>query len=185
MNATGWFAVIGSIGLLIVVGSLVLGDLLEGLFESPDIDVGGGTFSTPVIGSLRAAFGFGAVLVRTSSDAGPGVAAAGGALGGLVMGAIALWITKSLMHMATDDSVRTQDVVGKPATVVSAILAGALGEVSLVHLGQRMKYSARADTAIPYGADVVVVAAVASSSSVIVEAATDFWAAPAAHNQGE
>ena len=184
MNATAWFAVIGSLGLLVVVGSLLLGDLLEGVFDSLDIDVGGGMFSTPVIGSFLAAFGFGAVLVRTSSDAGPAIAAAGGAMGGLVMAAIALWITRSLMHMATDDSVRTEDVVGKPAVVVSAIPAGGLGEVSLVHLGQRMKYSARADTGLPYGADVVVVS-VTSSSSLVVEAATDFWGAPASLDQGE
>ena len=184
MNATAWFAVVGSIGLLMVVGSLVLGDLLEGAFESLDIDVGGGMFSTPVLGSFFATFGFGAVLVRTSSDAGPGLAAAGGAIGGLVMAAIALWITRSLMHMTTDESVRTEDVVGKPAVVVSAIPASGLGEISLVHLGQRMKYSARADTAIPYGGNVVVVA-VTSSSSVIVEAATDFWGATASLNEGE
>ena len=184
MTATGWFAIVGLLGLLMVVGSLVLGDLLEGAFESLDIDVGGGMFSTPVIGSFLATFGFGAVLVRTSSDAGPGLAAAGGALGGVVMAGIALWITRSLMHMSTDESVRTNDVVGKPAVVVSAIPAGGLGEVSLVHLGQRMKYSARAETAIPYGENVVVVA-VTSSSSLVVEAATAFWGAPASLNQGE
>ena len=184
MTSTVWFAVLGSIGLVIVVASLVLGDLLEGLFESLDIDVGGGMFSTPVVGSFLAAFGFGALLIQTSSDAGPGIAAVGGAAGGLVMGGIALWFTRSLMHMATDDSVRTDDVVGKPATVVSAIPAGGLGEVSLVHLGQRLKYSARADAAIPYGAEVVVVA-VTSSSSVVVEAAGEFWGSPAPLNQGE
>ncbi len=184
MTATSWFVVIGSLGLLMVVGSLVLGDLLEGAFESLDIDAGGGAFSTPVLGSFLAAFGFGAVLVRTSSDAGPGVAAVGGAAGGLVMGAVALWITRSLMHMATDDPVRTNDVVGKTAVVVSAIPAGGLGEVSLVHLGQRLKYSARAAAAIPFGCEVVVIA-VTSSASVVVEAATDFWGASAPLNQGE
>lgn len=184
MTSTGWFALLGSIGLVIVVASLVLGDLLEGLFESLDIDVGGGMFSTPVIGSFLAAFGFGALLIQTSSDSGPGIAAVGGAAGGLVMGAIALWITRSLMHMATDDSVRTEDVVGKTAVVVSAIPADGLGEVSLVHLGQRLKYSARAGSAIPYGAEVVVVA-VTSSSSVVVEAASEFWGSPAPLNQGE
>ncbi|MBW3614696.1 MAG: hypothetical protein KY439_05210 [Actinobacteria bacterium] len=184
MTATTWFAVIGSVGLLMVLGSLVLGELLEGAFEALDIDVGGATFSTPVIGSFLAAFGFGAVLVRTSSDAGPGLAALGGAAGGLVMGAVALWITRSLMHMETDPSVRTEDVVGKPAVVVSAIPAGGLGEISLVHVGQRLKYSARADAAIPYGREVVVVA-VTSSSSVVVEAATDFWGASAPLKQGE
>ena len=184
MTATAWFAVIGTIGLLVVVASLVLGDVLEGAFESLDIDVGGGMFSTPVIGSFLAAFGFGAVLVRTSSDAGPLVAAGGGAVGGLAMAGIALWITRALMHMPTDEAVRTEDVVGKPAVVVSAIPAGGLGEVSLVHLGQRLKFSARADTAVPYGGNVVVVA-VTSSSSVIVEAAEDFWGASASLNQGE
>ncbi len=184
MSATAWFAVLGSIGLVIVVASLVLGDLLEGVFESLEIDVGGGLFSTPVMGSFLAAFGFGAVLIRSSSDAGPGLAALGGLGGGLVMGAIARWITRSLMHMTTDDSVRTEDVVGKPAMVVSAIPAGGLGEISLVHLGQRLKYSARAESHLPYGAEVVIVA-VTSSSSVVVEAASQFWGPPAPLNQGE
>lgn len=184
MSATGWFAVIGAIGLAIVVLSLVLGDLLEGLFESLDIDAGGGVFSTPVVGSFLGAFGFGAVLIRTASDAGPGLAAAGGAAGGIAMAGIALWITRSLMHMETDDAVRIDDVVGKTATVVSAIPAGGLGEIRLVHLGQPLKLSARADAAVPYGREVVVVA-VTSSSSVVVQAATDFWGDPAPLNQGE
>jgi membrane protein implicated in regulation of membrane protease activity len=184
VNATAWFAVIGAIGLAMVVMSLVLGDLLEGLFESLGIDAGGGLFSTPVVGSFLGAFGFGAVLIRTASDTGPGLAAAGGAIGGVFMGAIALWITRSLMHMETDPSVRTDDVIGKTGTVVSAIPAGGLGEVRLVHLGQPLKLSARADVAVPYGTDVVVVA-VTSSSSVVVQAATDFWGDPAPLNQGE
>lgn len=184
MTATTWFAVIGAVGLAIVVLSLVLGDLLEGLFESLDIDAGAGVFSTPVIGSFLGAFGFGAVLIRTASDAGPGLAAAGGAAGGVAMGAIALWITRSLMHMGTDPAVRTDDVVGKTGTVVSAIPAGGLGEVRLVHLGQPLKLSARAERSVPYGTEVVVVA-VTSSSSVVVQAASDFWGDPAPLNQGE
>lgn len=184
MTSTTVFAVIGSIGLLIVVASLVLGDLLEGVFESLDIDVGGGMFSTPVLGSFLAAFGFGAVLIRSSSDAGLLAAAGGGLAGGLVIGAIALWITRGLMNMATDPSVRTEDFVGKPATVVSAIPLDGLGEISVVHLGQRMKLSARADTAMPYGADVVIVA-VTSASSVIVEPAAEFWGQPASLTEGE
>ena len=184
MTATTWFALVGLLGLLVVVGSLVLGDLLEGALEALDIDAGGGVFSTPVIGSFLAAFGFGAVLLRMSSGAGAGLAALGGAGGGVFMGAVALWVTRSLMNMGTDDSVRTADVVGKTAVVVSAIPAGGLGEVTLVHLGQRLKYSARAETALAYGSEVVVVA-VTSSSSVVVEAATDFWGAPAPLEKGD
>lgn len=184
MTATAWFALVGLIGVAMVVGSLVLGDLLEGVFESLDIDVGGGMFSTPVLGSFLAAFGLSAVLVMTSSEAGADTAALAGVAGGVVLASASLWITRSFMHMATDDSVRTDDVVGKPAVVVSAIPADGLGEVSLVHLGQRLKYSARSTTPIPYGGAVVVVA-VLSSSSVRVEAAEDFWGPSAPLNKGE
>lgn len=184
MTATAWFAIIGAFGLFVVVASLVLGDLLEGAFESLDIDVGGGMFSTPVIGSFLAAFGFAGALLDSSTDAGTGLAALGGAVGGLFMAGIALWITRSLMHMATDDAVRTTDLVGAAAVVVSAIPLGGLGEISLVHLGQRLKLSARADASIPFGAEVVILA-VTSSSSVIVEPATSFWGASAPLNEGE
>jgi membrane protein implicated in regulation of membrane protease activity len=184
MTATAIFAVIGSLGLFIVVASIVLGDVFEGLFESLDIDVGGGMFSTPVLGSFLAAFGFGAVLVRSSSSAGPALAAGAGAGAGVVLGGIALWITKSLMHMQTDDLVRTDDVVGKSGVVVSAIPAAGLGEISLVHLGQPLKLSARSEKALPYGTEVVVVS-VTSASSVVVEAAADFWGRPAPLTQGD
>lgn len=183
MTATAWFAFVGGLGLIVIVASLLLGDLLEGAFESLDIDPGGGMFSTPVIGSFLAAFGFGAVLVQSASGAGPLLAAAAGGVAGVLLGAIALWITRSLMHMGTDEPVRTTDLVGKPAAVVSAIPAGGLGEVSLVHLGQPLKLHARAEIAVPYGTAVVVVA-VTSASSVVVEPAAEFWGQPAPRSEG-
>jgi hypothetical protein len=57
---------------------------------------------------------------------------------------------------------------------VTRIPDAGLGEVSLVHLGQRMKLNARADGAIPAGTSVVVTA-VTSASSVMVEAEHTFW----------
>ena len=174
---------LGAIGLVLVIGSLVLGDLFEGLFDSFDIDSGGGLFSTPVIGSFLAALGFAAALTM-SAGAGPIVGLGAGLGAGVVLGAAALKITRSLMNMNTDEPVRVGDMVGASAVVVSPIPDSGFGEVSLVHHGQRMKLNARASSAVPSGTSVVVVA-VNSPSSVFVERDNEFWGQPASLEQGD
>jgi hypothetical protein len=179
-----WFLVIGGVGLAIVLTSLVLHDVFEGVFEALHVDVGGGLFSTPVIGSFLTAFGFGGALALSAGDVGAGVAALVGLAAGVGMGAVGLLITRSLMHMRTDEPVRLNDMVGKSATVVSPIPAAGFGEVSLVHLGQRMKLNARAPDAIRTG-EVVIVVAVNSASSVLVEREDSFWGRTAPLEKGE
>ena len=137
-----------------------------------------------MIGSFLAAFGFGGALVLSATDAGAGPAALVGAVAGVALGGVALVITRALMHMPTDEPVRFADLVGRPGVVVSPIPMDGFGEVSLVHLGQRMKLNARASKAIAGGRDVVVIA-VSSASSVVVEEATDFWGPAAPLPQGE
>ncbi|HVM01013.1 MAG TPA: hypothetical protein VM324_17110 [Egibacteraceae bacterium] len=161
------FLVIGAVGLAVVLASLILGDIFEGLFDAFDVDFGSGLFSAPVIGSFLAAFGFGAALIMT----GTGIGAAGGALGGLasgvVIGALALMMTRALIDMPTDPPVRTADVVGATAVVVTRIPDDGFGEITLIHSGQVKKLSARAAEPVPAGRTVVVTQ-VTSSSSVIV-----------------
>lgn len=161
------FLIIGTVGLAIVILSLVLGEILDGVFEAMDFDGGGGLLSTPVIGSFLASFGFGAALVMYST----GTGAVGGALSGLasgfVVGGIAFAIMRSLMNMPTDESMRTADLVGKTAVVITRIPVGGMGEISVAHLGQQLKLSARAADAIPAGTTVTVTS-VTSSSSVLV-----------------
>lgn len=162
------FLVIGGVGLAIVVVSLVVGEVFDGLFDAIDLDVGGGLLSGPVIGAFLAAFGFGAALVMYATGAGAALGALAGLGSGLVVGGIALALTRSLMAMPTDATLRSADLVGASATVVTRIPADGLGEVTLTHLGQLLKLSARAAEPIPAGVPVVV-AAVLSSSSVLVE----------------
>lgn len=167
------FLVIGSLGLAIVVLSLVLGEFLEGVFEGFDIDVdfdvdADGLFSTPVIGSFLAAFGFGAALVMYATNAGAGVAALGGVGSGIVMGGVALAITRAFMRMPTDANVNTRDLVGKAGVVISPIPEGGLGEVTVRHAGHLLKLHARADGALPAGTPIWVLA-VTSPSSVFVQ----------------
>lgn len=164
------FILIGAVGLAVVLGSLILGDIFEGIFDAFDADFGSGVVSAPVIGSFLAAFGFGAALIMTAT----GFSAAGGALGGLAsglaVGGLALLLTRTLMDMPTDPAARTADLVGAEAVVITRIPDGGLGEVSLTHAGQIKKLSARAPAPIPEGTPVVVTA-VTSSSSVVVRPA--------------
>lgn len=169
------FLVIGIVGTALVVLSLVFGEVFEGAFDSLDIDAGSGIFSAPVIGAFLAAGGFGGVLVMSSTNLGLVAGLFGGGAAGLVMGTLALLMTRSLMRMPTDAPVRLGDVIGKAATVVTRIPEGGLGEVSLVHLGQRMKLNARAQVPVPAGTKVVIIA-VTSPSSVLVEPEVTFWA---------
>lgn len=171
------YILIGGVGLLLVVVSLVLDDFLDGVFDALSIDTGSGLFSAPVIGSFLAALGFGAALIDSAGDVATPVALAGGLAAGVVMAGAALWITRSLMLMPTDEPVRMSDLVGKAATVVTRVPSGGYGEISLTHLGQRMKLNARAADPIPAGT-AVVITEVTSASSVLVEPETAFWGTP-------
>lgn len=169
------FLVIGIAGTAIVVLSLVFGDLFEGVFDSIDIDAGGGAFSAPVIGSFLSAAGFGGALLMEGTNGGAVVGALGGGAAGTVMAIVAVVLTRSLMRMRTDAPVRLNDLVGRSGVVITRIPDAGLGEVSLVHMGQRMKLNARSEVVVPAGTRVVVIA-VTSPSSVLVEPESTFWA---------
>lgn len=160
------YIVIGSIGLALVVISLAVGEIFDSLFDAFDVD-GGGIFSTPVIGSFLAAFGFGAALIIYTADPGPGVSALGGLGSGLLIGGIALVMTRNLMNMPTDEPVKTSGLVGRTGSVVTRIPEDGYGEISVTYAGQYMKVSARAPEPIPAGVRVVVTD-VTSASSVVV-----------------
>lgn len=159
------FLIIGSVGLLILIASLVLGEIFDGLFEGIEA---GGVLSGPVIGSFLAAFGFGAALTMYATNVGSGVGALAGLGSGVVVGGVSLLMTRNLMSMPTDEPVRSADLVGTEATVVTRIPESGIGEVSLVHRGQLMKMGARSSQAVASGARVTVVS-VTSPSSVVVE----------------
>lgn len=161
------FLVIGAVGLAIVVFSLLLGDVLDGIFDAFDLDFGGGILSAPVLGSFLASFGFGASLIMFSTGAGATVGALGGLGSGLVVGGIALLMMRTLVDMPTDPSMDSADLVGATAVVVTRIPEGGFGEVTVRHAGQLHKLNARSAAPLPAGATVEI-SAVLSSSAVMV-----------------
>ena len=161
------YIAIGSIGLALVVLSLVLGEIFDSLFDAFDVDAGG-IFSTPVIGAFLAAFGFGAALIIYSTEVGPGLSALGGLGSGLAVGGVALFMTRALMNMSTDETVKSSGLLGRTGTVVTRIPEDGYGEISVTYAGHFMKVSARAPEPIPAGVRVVVTD-VTSASSVVVK----------------
>lgn len=161
------YIVIGSIGLALVTISLFVGEIFDSLFDSFDLD-GGGVFSTPVIGAFLAAFGFGAALIVYTTKVGAGLSALGGLASGLAVGGVALVMTRSLMNMPTDETVKSSGLKGRTGTVVTRIPEDGYGEISVTYAGHYMKVSARAPEPIPAGVRVVVTD-VMSASSVVVQ----------------
>ena len=161
------FTVIGGVGLLIVLATLLIGEVFDGLFGALDVDAGGGVFSAPVIGSFLAAFGFGAALIMISTGASATAGALGGLASGLVVGGLALAMMRTLMHMPTDETVTTRGLEGTPAIVITPIPAEGYGEVTIRHHGEQRKYNAMAAEHLPVGTRVQVTG-VLSASAVVV-----------------
>ncbi len=172
------FLVLGIVGVVLLLASLLLGDLFEGLLSSLeaielDLDAGG-LFSLPVLAAFLAAFGFGGALAMAAFDESPVAGLVGGALGGLLIGWIAWRLTRALLRMATDATPTSHDLLGTQGKVITPLREHGLGEVLVRLGGQPVKLSARSDQDLALGESVVVVEVV-SPTSVLVESATTFW----------
>lgn len=167
-NAMAAFIVIGAIGLVLLLASLLLGEVFDGLLGAFEIDTGGGgIFSGPVLGAFLASFGFGAALIMFATGVGATAGALGGLASGFVLGGLSLLMMRSLVNMPTDETVTTRGIEGSPAIVITPIPGEGYGEVTVRHHGEQRKYNARAGEPIPAGAQVWVTA-VLSTSAVLV-----------------
>ncbi|MEX0427791.1 NfeD family protein [Nocardioides sp. DS6] len=152
------FLVIGVIGLALLLVSLVVGDLLDGvvdgLFHSLEW-LTGDWFSSAAIGGFVSAFGFGGAIVEGA--AGPRPLAVGvGLVAGLAFGWFAMWLTRLLRTGRSDEAPSPRDAVGLDATVVTAIPAEGFGIVRVVLGGHTTQYNARAEQPVEPGTPVHV-----------------------------
>jgi membrane protein implicated in regulation of membrane protease activity len=162
--------VLGSLGVVLLLGGLLLGDALDSVFDA--LDAGPGL--TAALGAALTALGFGGALL-----AGPFGLLAGTLLGGgLGVGVgVAAFLVVRVALGGPDAPVTTGSLLGVFGTVVTRVPAGGLGEVVVPLGGSRVKLSARADEPLPAGTAVYVVE-VLSSTSVVVQRA-DLLSPPA------
>jgi membrane protein implicated in regulation of membrane protease activity len=166
------FVILGAVGVVLLLVVLLVGDWFDALL--PDVDLGDGLFSLPVLAGFTAAFGFAGAAVHAATDGALPAAVLAGAGAGAGVAWVTLRLTRGLLHMRTDEPLRMADLVGRPGQVVTDIRQGGLGEVVVPYAGQSLKVAARADHLLERGQQIVVVEAL-SPTSVMVASATDFW----------
>lgn len=155
------FMVIGLAGLLLLLVSLVLGDLFDGAFDA----LAGDVFSSAVVGAFVAATGFGAAAVQGAI--GTVLAIPVGLVTGVAFASFAWWLTRLLRDGSSDATPTMDDTIGREGRVISQIPADGLGVVDILVGGHAMRLNARADQAIEPGTPVHVTS-VLSPTSVTV-----------------
>ena len=150
------FLVIGGIGFLFLIISLILGDLLESLdldFDvdhdldfDHDLDLGdGGHFGildSRVISIFMTAFG-GAGAVGLLFGFGGIVSALFGIGAGIIFGALIYTFGSFLISQEASSSVTSRDLVGRTAKVVVKIQEGNVGQISCRVGDERIEKLAR------------------------------------------
>jgi membrane protein implicated in regulation of membrane protease activity len=172
LNLLTLFVIIGGVGFIFLLISLVVGDIFE-MFGG-DVDIGGdsgvdfGFLDSRVIAVFITAFGgFGAIGVQM----GYGAVGASliGLLGGLIFGGIVSLFGRFLIGQQASSSVTDNDLIGRTAQVAVGIKEGSVGQISIRIGDDRIEKIARSAGGedIKTGSLVKVVAI--AGDSVIVE----------------
>ena len=166
------FLIIGGIGFVFLLVSLVVGDIFEMFGGSPDIGVDSGLdfgfLDSRVLAVLITAFGgFGAIGVQM------GFGAVGssliGLLGGVVFAGVVSLFGRFLIGQQASSSVTDSDLVGRTAQVTVAIKSGQVGQISARIGDERIDRIARSRDGQEITAGTMVVVAEVAGDSVIVD----------------
>lgn len=171
LNLLAVFLIIGGIGFVFLLASLVLGDIFDMFGGDADLgsaDVDFGFLDSRVIAVFITAFGgFGAIAVQMGFGA--AASSGSGLLGGVVFAVIVSLFGRFLIGQQASSSVTDDDLIGKTAQVAVAIKPGEVGQISVRVGDERVEKIARfgGDEEIKAGT-LVKIAAIAGDS-VIVE----------------
>lgn len=160
------FLLLGVAGLVLLLATLLLGDLVDGLGEGFGPDWLSGT----AVAAFLAAVGFAGALALQGglgTPAATGVGVGAGAAAAVLVGLL----TRALTRDGDDVTPRSGALLGARATVVSDVPADGYGTVSLVVAGHPTRLNARSGTGLRTGTQVVV-SAVLSSTAVQVDPLT-------------
>ncbi len=172
LNLLTLFVVLGGVGFLFLLVSLVVGDVFEavGFDFNHCLDSGldFNLFDTRVISVFITAFGgFGAIAVWL----GWGAVASSlfGLLGGVVFGGIVSAFGRFLVGQQASSSVTDSDLIGRSAQVTVGIMPGAIGQISTRIGDERVEKVARSKNNEEIKVGTIVKVSSISGDSVIVE----------------
>lgn len=161
------FLVIGGIGVVLMVVTLVLGEILDGLLE---FDFAAGlesdVFSTGGIAGLLGGVGFGGVIGLSISNS-MIIAIVVGIVVGLLLAFMAGRLTGWLRRQSSAGTHSTQSLVGVEAQVLTAIPADGYGQIRVRRSGHTYTLNAKSSLPLEQGTRVWI-AGVLSATSVEV-----------------
>lgn len=138
------YLLVAGLGMLLLLVSLTLGDLLDGALDA----LAGDTFSTAVIGAFVSALGLGGALAE-GLGAPLALSLPAGIVAGVSFGWLAAWLTRLLRSGTSGATPATDDTVGREGVVVTAIPAEGFGTVKVVVAGHALRLNARLDADHP------------------------------------
>jgi membrane protein implicated in regulation of membrane protease activity len=151
-------------GLLLI--TVLVDDILGGIFDFLDISIGGASLM-PLVLSFVAMFGVGGLFATQVLDLHGASAAAVGAVFG-IGGATLAWVLFGFLQRSeARPPFTTSDLIGHEAYVAVGIPAGRWGSVYVKAEGQTHEFSATASTEITAGAPVTVTGV--AGSGLVVE----------------
>ncbi len=171
MNLFTLFVVIGGIGFLFLIASLVVGDLFEAIgFDltpaGPDVDFG--FLDSRVLSVFITAFGgFGAIGVQLGWGA--VVSSLIGLLGGVIFAGVVSLFGRFLVSQQASSSVTDDDLIGRTAQVTVAIKPGEVGQITCRIGDERVEKIARtADGSEIKAGSIVKIESIAGDSVIVV-----------------
>lgn len=158
------FLVIGAVGIVMLLVSLIVGEHVNGIFDSFG---GGDWFTGSSLAAFLGALGFGGAIVQQLTGS-TTLAVVGGILLGAVFGGLIAYGMIKLRLIDTGGAVTTNDLMDAPGVVLSDIPALGFGEIRVTRQGQMMKLNAKSAIPISTGTQVTVID-VLSATAVVVE----------------
>ena len=156
--------VLGGTGLVLLLGGLLFGDALDGVFDA--LDAGPGI--TAAVGAALTALGFGGALL--ANPLGLLVGTLAGAALGAAVGVATFLLVRLALGQEPTPAPASSDLFGAFGTVVSPVPPGGYGQVALTVRGSRVQVSARCDEPLDAGRPVYVTE-VLSATAVVVSGA--------------
>jgi hypothetical protein len=138
------FLVIGGLGFLFLLLSLIIGDIFDALGFGLGLDASHdfGIFDSRVIAVFMTAFGgFGIIGTTLGFDA--IVSSLFGLAGGFIFGAVVFYFGKFLYNQQASSSVSETDLIGRTAQVIVNIRPNHLGQISCLVGEERVEKLAR------------------------------------------
>ena len=171
LNLLALFAIIGGIGFVFLLVSLVVGDIFEAVgfdLDAGDSGLDFGFLDSRVLAVFITAFGgFGTIGVQI------GFGAIGssliGLLGGVIFGGVVSLFGRFLIGQQASSSVTDDDLIGKTAQVAVGIKQGQVGQISVRIGDERVEKIARSKDGEEIKVGAIVRVAAVAGDSVIVE----------------